>query len=185
MSVPSADSMVFVLYIVVRSLIFRLRWPIFLQFDRGLITVICPSVDVIIFRSFWIKRQNLRQSLSAIDWQSKPLLDLVNTLTVIIDTQFKHMMRSLVSMSQYRVATTHRQFVISKILWASKTLDERERLAKILTFLRYPAEWHIKIPQKLVQKATEKFIYKVSVSDSMVFVLYIVVRSLIFRLKTI
>ena len=72
----------------------------------------------------------------AIDWQSKPLLDLVNTLTVIIDTQFKHMMRSLVSMSQYRVATTHRQFVISKILWASKTLDEREKLAKILTF--YP-----------------------------------------------
>ena len=57
--------MVFVfLCVVVRSLIFRLRWPIFLQFDRGLITVICPSVDVIIFRSFWIKRQNLRHSLS-------------------------------------------------------------------------------------------------------------------------
>ena len=63
----------------------------------------------------------------AIDWQSKPLLDLVNSLTVIIDTQFKHLMRSLVSMGQYRVSTTHRQFVISKTLWASKTFDERER----------------------------------------------------------
>jgi hypothetical protein len=27
---------------------------------------------------------------------------------------------------------------------------------KKLKLLRYPAEWHIKIPQKLVQKATEK-----------------------------
>ena len=60
-----SDSMVFVfLYVVVRSLIFRLRWSIFLPFDRGLITVICPSVDVFIFLSFWIKRLNLRHSLS-------------------------------------------------------------------------------------------------------------------------
>ena len=60
-----SDSMVFVfLYVVVRSLIFRLRWLIFLPFDRGLITVIYPSVNVIIFWSFWIHHLNLRHSLS-------------------------------------------------------------------------------------------------------------------------
>lgn len=64
----------------------------------------------------------------AINWECKPMLDLVNTLKEIIETQFKDQKRALVSIGEYRAAATHRQFVISKTLWATKTPDERERL---------------------------------------------------------
>jgi len=46
----------------------------------------------------------------AINWQSKPLLDLVIILRNIVDTQFKDLLRSLVSMGQYRIAESHPRF---------------------------------------------------------------------------
>lgn len=46
----------------------------------------------------------------AIDWKSKPLLDLVKILLGIVATHFKDLRRALVSTGQYRLADTHRQF---------------------------------------------------------------------------
>jgi len=49
--------------------------------------------------------ESLNQVLKAsINWESKPLLDLVTTLKEIVDAQFKDLLRSLVSRGQYRIA---------------------------------------------------------------------------------
>ena len=66
----------------------------------------------------------------AIDWKSQPLLDLVEILKDIVETQFKDVTRALVNMGQYRLADTHRQFQVSKTAWVSKTPEERQRLVK-------------------------------------------------------
>jgi len=63
----------------------------------------------------------------AINWQLEPLLDLVNTLNEIIDTQFKDLLRALVDRGQYRVADSHTQFRVSKTAWTNKTREERQR----------------------------------------------------------
>ena len=62
-----------------------------------------------------------------INWQSEPLLDLVNTLNEIIDTQFKDLLRALVDRGQYRVEDSHTQFRVSKTAWTNKTQEERQR----------------------------------------------------------
>jgi hypothetical protein len=59
--------------------------------------------------------------------QSEPLLDLVNTLNEIIDTQFKDLLRALVDRGQYRVADSHTQFRVAKTTWTNKTQEERQR----------------------------------------------------------
>ena len=64
----------------------------------------------------------------AINWQSKPLMDLVLTIRDIIETQFKDLRRALVSTGEYRVADTHRQFLVTKTAWTTKTTEERQRL---------------------------------------------------------
>ena len=66
----------------------------------------------------------------AINWQSKPLLDLVTILRNIVDTQFKDLLRSLVSMGQYRIAESHLQFKVTKTAWMTKTVEERQRYFK-------------------------------------------------------
>lgn len=68
----------------------------------------------------------------AIDWKSQPLLDLVNIVKNLVDTQYKELLRSLVSMGQYRLSETHRHFHVSKSGWLSKTQEERQRLFKRL-----------------------------------------------------
>ena len=55
----------------------------------------------------------------AIDWKSKPLLSLVDTLTTLIDTQYKDMKKSLVSTDQFRLADSHKHFGVSKTMWVS------------------------------------------------------------------
>ena len=64
----------------------------------------------------------------AIDWKSKPLLDLVKIVSDIVATQFKDLRRALVSRGQYRLADTHRQFGMTRTVWVSKTDSERQRL---------------------------------------------------------
>ena len=68
----------------------------------------------------------------AIDWKAQPLLDLVNIVKNLVDTQYKELLRSIVSMGQYRLSETHRQFHVSKSGWLSKTQEERQRLFKRL-----------------------------------------------------
>ena len=63
----------------------------------------------------------------AIDWKSQPLLDLVQIIRDVVDTQYKDLLRSLVSIGQYRLADSHKQFQVSKSLWMTKTVDESER----------------------------------------------------------
>ncbi|CAG2216828.1 unnamed protein product [Mytilus edulis] len=67
---------------------------------------------------------------SAINWQSKPLLDLIVTIQEIVEAQFKDLQRALVSRGQYRVADSHKHFGITTTSWVNKTVPERERLTK-------------------------------------------------------
>ncbi|CAC5400572.1 unnamed protein product [Mytilus coruscus] len=67
---------------------------------------------------------------SAINWQSKPLLDLIVIIEEIVETQFKDLQRALVSRGQYRVADSHKHFEITATSWVNKTVQERERLTK-------------------------------------------------------
>jgi hypothetical protein len=64
----------------------------------------------------------------AIDWKSQPLLDIVNFLTKIIETQCKDLKRALVNTDEYRLCDSHKQFSVTKIAWVSKTDEERRRL---------------------------------------------------------
>ena len=64
----------------------------------------------------------------AIDWKSKPLLDFILYVNELVDAQFKDLKRALVSTGQYRLAESHSQFVVSKMVWANKTDDEKNRL---------------------------------------------------------
>ena len=64
----------------------------------------------------------------AVDWKSKPLLDLVNKLTILIDTQFKDLKKALVGTGQFRLASTHEHFSVKRTVWVSKTNEERGRL---------------------------------------------------------
>ncbi|KAK3104132.1 hypothetical protein FSP39_024650 [Pinctada imbricata] len=64
----------------------------------------------------------------AVDWKSKPLLDLVNKLTILIDTQFKDLKKALVGTGQFRLASAHEHFSVKRTVWVSKTNEERSRL---------------------------------------------------------
>ncbi|CAG2250556.1 unnamed protein product [Mytilus edulis] len=64
----------------------------------------------------------------SIAWESKPLLDLVQIIEDAIKTQYKDLLRSIVSTGQYRLASTHQHFTISKTIWINKTSEERQRL---------------------------------------------------------
>jgi hypothetical protein len=67
----------------------------------------------------------------AIDWKSQPVLELVNIVKNLVDTQYKELLRSLVNMGQGRLSETHRQFHVSKSGCLSKN-QERQRLFKRL-----------------------------------------------------
>jgi hypothetical protein len=64
----------------------------------------------------------------AIEWKSQPLLDIVNILTKIIETQCKDLTRVLVNTDEYRSCDSHKQFSVTKTAWVSKTDEERRRL---------------------------------------------------------
>ena len=64
----------------------------------------------------------------AMDWKSQPLLDIVNILTKIIETQCKYLKRALVNTDEYRLCDSHKQFSVTKAAWVSKTDEERRRL---------------------------------------------------------
>jgi hypothetical protein len=52
------------------------------------------------------------------------LLDLVNIVKNLVDTQYKELLRSLISMGQCRLSETRIQFHVSKSGWLSKTKEE-------------------------------------------------------------
>ena len=80
----------------------------------------------------WTNSESLIHALKrAIDWTSQPLLELVNIVKNLVDTQYKELLRSLVSMGQGRLSETHRQFHVSKSGCLSKN-QERQRLFKRL-----------------------------------------------------
>ena len=64
----------------------------------------------------------------AIDWKRQPLLDFITCVNELVDAQFKDLKRAMVNMGRFRLAETHRQFVVSKTVWTNKTDDERQRL---------------------------------------------------------
>ena len=64
----------------------------------------------------------------AVDWKRKPLLDFIQSVNDLVDAQFKDLKRALVSIGRFRLADSHRQFAVSKSVWANKTDDERHRL---------------------------------------------------------
>lgn len=64
----------------------------------------------------------------AVDWKRKPLLDFIKSVNELVDAQFKDLKRALVSIGRFRLADSHRQFAVSKSVWANKTDDERQRL---------------------------------------------------------
>ena len=66
----------------------------------------------------------------AIDWKSKPLLDLITILATLIETQFKDLRKSLVGVGEYKLSETHAHFSVSRTMWVSKTNEERDRLYK-------------------------------------------------------
>ena len=61
------------------------------------------------------------------DWKSKPLLDFVQSVQELVTVQFKDLKRSLVGAGQFKLADTHKQFAVSRTVWAKKTKDEQER----------------------------------------------------------
>ena len=70
-------------------------------------------------------RNNNSESLNhvlkqQIEWKSQPLLDLVEALTSIIDTQYDDLNRALVSIGQFRLAPSHTRFGATKSNWDQK-----------------------------------------------------------------
>lgn len=68
----------------------------------------------------------------AINWKSKPLLDLVNILTTLIEAQFKDIRKAIVGTGQFRLAKTYEHFGVTRTVWVSKTTEERDRHYKRL-----------------------------------------------------
>jgi hypothetical protein len=70
--------------------------------------------------------ESLNQALKrTIDWKSQPLLKLVNIVKNLVDTQYKELVCSLVSMVQGRLSETHRQFHVSKSGCLSKNQERQ------------------------------------------------------------
>jgi hypothetical protein len=67
-----------------------------------------------------------------IDWKSQPLLDILNILTKIIETQFKDMKRALVNTGEYRLCANHKQSSMTKTAWVGKIDEERWKLYRRL-----------------------------------------------------
>ena len=76
----------------------------------------------------------------AVDWKRKPLLDFIQSVNELVDAQFKDLKRALVSIGGFRLADSHRQFAVSKSVWANKTDDERHRLFR--RFWKHDIEKH-------------------------------------------
>ena len=58
----------------------------------------------------------------AIDWKRQPLLDFITCVNELVDAQFKDLKRAMVNMGRFRLAETHRQFVVSKTVWTFSSL---------------------------------------------------------------
>lgn len=62
-----------------------------------------------------------------IEWKTQPLLDLLEVIRELVDVQFKDLRRSLVGTGQFKLADTHKQFAVSRSVWAGKTQAEKDR----------------------------------------------------------
>ncbi|MES9880449.1 MAG: hypothetical protein ABW185_06150 [Sedimenticola sp.] len=76
----------------------------------------------------------------AIDWKSKPLTSLVDTIHTIVVGQYKDLRASLFGTGEYRLADTHIQFKVSKTDWLQMTEQQRTKL-----FARF-RQYIIKVP---------------------------------------
>ena len=64
----------------------------------------------------------------AIDWKKQPLLDFINQLHELVEGQVKNLKKALVDYGRFRLAASHKHFLVSKTVWANKTSDEKLRL---------------------------------------------------------
>lgn len=55
------------------------------------------------------------------------MLDLIEVIQELVDIQFKDLRRSLVETGQFKLADTHKQFAVSRSVWAGKTQAEKDR----------------------------------------------------------
>ena len=63
----------------------------------------------------------------AIDWRSKPLVDLVSIMQDIADGQFKDLRSAMIRTGEFRLADSHRHFELTKTDWVNKTDVQREK----------------------------------------------------------
>ena len=60
-----------------------------------------------------------------IDWKSQPLMNL-ESVKGRVESQLKELRRSIVGIGQLRLAESHKQFSVSRGVWAKKTLAEQD-----------------------------------------------------------
>ena len=58
----------------------------------------------------------LKQS---INWKSQPLVDFVQNLKELVESQYKELRRALFATGQYRLAESHAHFQLTRTEWAS------------------------------------------------------------------
>ena len=54
-------------------------------------------------------------------------MNLIESVKERVESQFKELCRSIVGISQLRLAESHKQFSVSRGVWAKKTLAEQDR----------------------------------------------------------
>lgn len=64
----------------------------------------------------------------AIDWKSKPLLELVGVLQDLTNGQYKDLRAALLGTGEFRLADGYRHFQITKTEWVSKTAEQKNKV---------------------------------------------------------
>ena len=62
-----------------------------------------------------------------IDWKSHLLINLIESVKECLESQCKELRRSIVGIGQLRLAESHKQFSVSRGVWAKQTLAEQDR----------------------------------------------------------
>ena len=64
----------------------------------------------------------------AIDWKSKPLLELVEVFQDLANGQYKDLRAALLGTVEFRLADGYRHFQITKTEWVSKTAEQKNKV---------------------------------------------------------
>ncbi|XP_060592163.1 uncharacterized protein LOC132746904 [Ruditapes philippinarum] len=72
----------------------------------------------------------------AIDWKSKPLTDLVETLHSLVQGQFLDLRSAIIGAGEFRLAQTHSQFQLTKSVYVDMTDEQRRK--HFVRFRRHP-----------------------------------------------